>query len=137
MAAKRNLVVSMVGSAALAASIITTTVTAQATTTVQVKIVASSSTCSSLFCYHPAKKSIAAGVRVKWVNNTSAQHTVTRCTPSACNGRSGGTGTSTGLRSGLIGPGGTYGFTFKGKGTYVYYCTVHGYGVMHGVITVT
>jgi plastocyanin len=118
-------------------SMVAGTLPVGATTTVQVKIVASSSTCSSTFCYKPAKKSIAQGVRVNWSNVTTAPHTVTRCTPTACNGKSGGTGKQKGFGSGTIDAGGTYAFTFLGTGTYRYYCTIHGYGVMHGLISVT
>ena len=64
-------------------------------------------------------------------------HTVTRCTPAACSGASGGTGTQTGFGSGTIAAGGKYAFAFRGKGTYVYYCSIHGYALMHGTITVT
>jgi plastocyanin len=90
------------------------------------------------FCFSPAKKSIAPGTRVVWRNKTITIHTVTRCTATACNGVTGGTGTDTGFGSpGTIASGGRYSFVFHGAGTYVYYCTIHGYAVMHGTITVT
>ena len=102
-----------------------------------VKIVNLGGTCTSAFCYKPGKISINAGTKVTWINTTSASHTVTRCTKSVC-GVGGGTGKGTGFGSGIIAPGGSYTFTFNGKGTYIYYCAIHGYGVMHArVIEVT
>jgi plastocyanin len=58
---------------------------------------------------------------------------VTRCTVAAC-GVSGGTGHDQGFGSGTILPGGTYSFTFQTKGSYVYYCAIHGYQTMHARI---
>jgi plastocyanin len=64
-------------------------------------------------------------------------HDPTRCATPACP-VSRGTETDTGFRSaGTIPAGGTYEFVFHGKGTYGYYCQIHGYGIMHGTITVT
>jgi hypothetical protein len=82
---------------------------------------------------------IVAGDRVTWVNKSGAAHTVTRCTPAACNGASGGTGTDTSFTSGDVGAasGASFTHTFSQPGTYVYYCTIHGYALMHGTITVT
>ena len=60
---------------------------------------------------------------------------MTRCTKKLC-GVSGGTGTDPKLGSPMINGGKTYSFTFHHAGTYVYFCTVHGYFVMHGTITV-
>jgi plastocyanin len=88
------------------------------------------------FCYAPSTLTVAPGTKVSWKNTTSAPHTVSRCTTGAC-GVSGGTGTDMNFGSGLINPGQTYAFTFMHAGTYVYYCQVHGYAVMHGTITVT
>jgi plastocyanin len=103
-----------------------------------VKIVPMAScTSGTLFCYKPAAISVASGTRVVFKNNTTVIHTVTRCTMPACP-VSGGTGTDTGFGSpGTIAAGGTYKFVFHGKGTYVYYCQIHGYSIMHGTITVT
>jgi plastocyanin len=94
-------------------------------------------TCTSAFCYQPGKISIKTGTTVTWINTTSVTHTVTRCTVAAC-GVGGGSGKDTGFGSGNIAAGGSYTFTFDGKGTYVYYCAIHGYSVMHArVIEVT
>jgi hypothetical protein len=70
-----------------------------------------------------------------WTNNTAAPHQLARCTVAAC-GVAGGTGTDTGYGSGVLGGSATYSFTFHGLGTYIYYCTIHGYAAMHGKITV-
>jgi plastocyanin len=103
----------------------------------RVRIVNSSTTCASEFCFQPATPTIHASKTVQWVNRSTATHTVTRCSVAAC-GVSGGTGsTNNGFGSGDIGPGQSYRFTFAGTGTYVYYCTLHGYATMHGTITVT
>jgi plastocyanin len=101
-----------------------------------VKIVASGGSCTSLFCFQPSSLSVAHGTKVVWKNTTTAPHTVSRCTVAAC-GVSGGTGTDTGLGSPTITPGNRYKFTFNGTGTYVYYCQIHGFAVMHGTITVS
>jgi plastocyanin len=92
---------------------------------------------STWFCFKPANRTIARGTKITWKNTTIAPHTVSRCTPTACSGVSGGTGTDTTFGSGTIASGGKYSFVFHGAGTYVYYCMFHGYTVMHGTITVT
>ena len=88
------------------------------------------------FCFQPKKPVIGSGTKVVWKNRTSALHTVTRCGGTNCP-VSGGTGTDGGLASPAIASGSKYAFVFHGKGTYVYYCSFHGYAVMHGTITVT
>src|SRR6266852_4840472 len=103
-----------------------------------VNIVAGSQcTPAASFCFKPSAKTIASGTRVIWKNTTAAPHTITRCTPAACSGVSGGTGHDTGFGSGTVSSGGRYKFVFHGTGTYTYYCTIHGYALMHGTITVT
>jgi plastocyanin len=89
------------------------------------------------FCYKPTAVSVSKGSKVAWKNPTIAPHNVTRCTAVACSGVDGGTGTQTGLGSPTIASGGKYVFKFTGKGTYNYYCSIHGYALMHGTITVT
>ena len=100
--------------------------------------VVASSNCAT-FCFVPAGLTVAVGQTVTWVNRTGAPHNVTRCTPAACNGASGGTGTDTTFTAGDIGAasGATFRHTFTAPGTYVYWCTIHGYALMHGTITVT
>jgi plastocyanin len=102
-------------------------------TTSSVRIVNNGPHCTSFFCYKPGRLVINAGTTVTWTNRTSTSHTVTRCTVAAC-GVGGGTGKDQGFGSGTIPPGGTYSFTFQSKGTYVYYCAIHGYSVMHARI---
>ena len=89
------------------------------------------------FCYKPAKLKVSAGTKVTFVNKTLTTHTITRCSAAACAGHSGGSGTDTGFGSGGVAANGKYSFVFNGKGTYVYYCQIHGYGIMHGQVTVT
>ncbi len=91
------------------------------------------------FCYTPQTLTVSPGDRVTWTNNslTPIGHTVTRCTPSACGGVGGGNGTDRWPDSGTFHQGQTYSHTFTGPGSYVYYCTIHGYAQMHGTITVS
>jgi plastocyanin len=90
-------------------------------------------------CYMPAQASAAKGQTVVWTNTTVFTHTVTRCrrAPGACP-VSGGTGTDTRFKTSPLihGPGGVFRFAFNGSGTYVYYCTVHGYAIMHATVVV-
>ena len=80
-----------------------------------------------------------AGDTVTWVNRTGVEHTVVRCTPAACNGVSGGSAATDSFAPGTVGAaqGATFSHTFAEPGTYVYYCTIHGYALMHGTITVS
>jgi plastocyanin len=89
------------------------------------------------FCFNPPSQTAASGEQVTWTNPSSAPHDIARCTPSVCAGNGGGTGGDSWAASGVINAGGTYSHTFTGAGTYVYYCTIHGYAAMHGTITVT
>jgi plastocyanin len=107
-----------------------------ALTTVTVRVVPMSSTCTSLFCFKPPFVKIANNNAVSWVNRTTVTHTITRCTPTACSGHGGGTGTDVGFGVSSLSPGQRYTFTFDAPGTYVYYCAIHGYAVMHGTISV-
>ena len=90
----------------------------------------------SFYCFSPATRTMHKGNYVQWINTTGAAHNVTRCTVAAC-GVDGGTGTQSGLGSSTIASGGgIYRFKFNQTGTYIYYCTIHGYAAMHGTITV-
>jgi plastocyanin len=91
---------------------------------------------TSMYCFKKSAKTIVTGTKVVWKNLTIAPHTVTRCNAVACSGDTGGTGTDTGF-GGSVPVGAKYKFIFHGTGTYSYYCTVHGYAVMHGTVTVT
>ena len=88
-----------------------------------------------IYCFKSAALKVTKGTKVVWKNASAAPHTVTRCTVSTCH-VSGGTGTDPKLKSPTINPGKTYTFTFHHAGTYVYFCLVHGYTIMHGTITV-
>lgn len=99
-----------------------------------VKIVNASATCAE-FCFRPAQLHVPLNTAMTWKNTSFSIHTVSRCTRPACP-VSGGTGTDNGPKSGTVSPGKSYTFVFRHKGTYVYYCQVHGYAVMHGTITV-
>src|SRR5438477_4700514 len=83
------------------------------------------------YCYAPAQVTANPGDTVTWSNASDAPHTVTRCTPAACAGAGPGTGTDV-LSSPQITRGGAFTFAVHSPGTYAYYCTVHGFAVMHG-----
>jgi len=100
------------------------------------KVVKILSPCGPHFCFSPGSTSVVSGGTVQWVNKTTSPHTVTRCTVAACK-VSGGTGKDAGPKSPTLAANATYKFTFHGKGTYVYYCAIHGYAAMHGKVTVT
>ncbi len=130
-------VVAVTGLAILAAqSAVAARPAAAAMANKSVSIVPSSSTCSHLFCFQPTRVKVAAGNSVTWTNHTGVTHTITRCTPSACSGHGGGTGTDTGFGDPGLSPNQQYTFTFHGPGSYVYYCAIHGYATMHGKVTV-
>jgi plastocyanin len=120
----------VVGGGALAS---TRTVTPAKTVTIA--ITASKCAGGMEFCFKPALLIVQPGTKVVWKDTTVAPHTVTRCDKTNC-GVSGGTGTDPKLASPMIKPGRTFAFTFHHLGTYVYYCQVHGYTIMHGAITV-
>jgi plastocyanin len=90
---------------------------------------------NGLYCYKPGPLTVKRGTKVVWTNTSGVIHNVRRCTKPQC-GVTGGTGKQTGFGSPTLQPRKTYAFTFKMPGTYRYYCNIHGYGVMHGVITV-
>jgi plastocyanin len=123
---------------AFAPTALATRTTGTVTAPTKVNIVAMGGSCTSFFCFQPPAVSIANNSKVVWSNQTSVTHTVTRCTPAACSGNGGGTGTDAGFGTGANGlaSGKRYGFIFDAPGTYVYYCTIHGYSVMHGTVTV-
>src|SRR5439155_3118267 len=70
---------------------------------------------------------------VTWTNASSAGHTATSCTPGVCAGAPSNTGSDTFA----VNVDTTGSFTFHSPGTYVYYCSIHGYAAMHGTITVS
>jgi plastocyanin len=90
----------------------------------------------SEFCYRPASLTVAAGTTVTVTNSSMANHSLTRCTVSACGSGNTGDG-SQNFDTGVLSNGSSAPITLNQPGTYVYYCTVHGYSVMHGSFTVT
>jgi plastocyanin len=88
------------------------------------------------FCYKPGNLTVKKGTKVVWTNTSGMTHTVTRCTKPKCNGQNGGTGKDTKFGSPNILNKKSYSFTFKTAGTYRYFCKLHGYAAMRGVITV-
>jgi plastocyanin len=97
---------------------------------------------STAFCFAPSALTIADGDKVTWKDLTPEAHTVTPCTPAACNGIDGGTGADASFTGGSVIPPGyfnpprSYSHVFHGAGTYNYYCSIHGYSVMQGTVTV-
>jgi plastocyanin len=88
------------------------------------------------FCFSPSSLTINDGERVTWTNTSGADHLVGRCDPASCDGASAGTGTDAGFTSGSVPTGASFSHTFHGAGTYTYFCAIHGYAAMHGVIIV-
>ena len=125
-----------VAAGATAAGVASAGASSAAPPTVVVSIVGSTK-CNpvSEFCYKPATISVSKGTRVRFVNKTLTTHTITRCTAAACAGHDGGTGMQTGF-GGTVTAGAKYSFVFRKAGTYVFYCQIHGYGIMHGTVTV-
>lgn len=90
----------------------------------------------SEFCYRPASQTVPAGTTVTVNNTTTAPHTLTRCTVAACGAGNTGDGPQN-FDTGSIPANGSGQVTLTQPGTYVYYCTIHTYSVMHGSFTVT
>jgi PKD repeat protein len=91
------------------------------------------------YCFVPPATAAASGEKVTWTNNSTHPHNITRCVigATACP-VDGGTGADSWTPSSTLTPlGGTYQHIFTGNGTYVYYCSIHGYAALHGTITVT
>ena len=99
-----------------------------------VKIVASGANCS-FFCFTPQNVTIHQAGTVTWSNVSGTEHTVSRCTTSQCNGVNGGTGGDPSFSHTML-AGSKFTLTFHKAGTYIYYCMIHGYALMHGKVTV-
>ena len=89
----------------------------------------------SLFCYRPAALTVSPITTVTVTNSSVDIHSLTRCTVAACGAGNVGSGPGT-FDTGHLASGATASITLKHPGTYVYYCTIHGYSVMHGTFTV-
>jgi plastocyanin len=76
------------------------------------------------FAFSPANITVKVGDTVTWTNKDSTAHTVTADTASA-----------DAPASGNVAQNGTYTFTFKKAGTYIYHCAIH--PNMQGSVTVT
>ena len=89
------------------------------------------------FCFVPSTATVSVGDTVRWTDQSGFTHAVTRCDPQDCEGNDGGTG-SDGLPNGIVSsdPLQDFSHTFSGPGTYVYYCALHGYAAMNGIVTV-
>jgi plastocyanin len=102
--------------------------------------------CASGYCYQPSSATLNSGDSLNLTNNSFAPHTMTRCgtapgqNDAGCVaiGAAGNDGTSADKFSSptLSASGGTFSHTFTAAGGYTYYCTIHGYGVMHATVTV-
>ena len=105
---------------------------------VTVNIVSNAATCA-YFCFSPGQTTVTVGETVTFSNKTTSPHTVARCSHATCSGASGGTGTDSSFNATPVSlaPGAAVQRTFSQPGTYVYLCTIHGYALMHGTITVT
>jgi plastocyanin len=132
-----SIAVSMVGFVAVSVRVVRPVVGAGAEGPT-VTITASGCPGGGYFCFSPSLITIANGATVTWSNHSGTEHTVSRCDRAAC-GVTGGTGTDTTFASADVAfaDGTTVTHTFHGPGTYVYYCMIHGYALMHGTVTVT
>jgi plastocyanin len=123
------------GAALLLPGAVTTAGASTKPTNFTISMVGPSSTCS-IYCFTPANPTIRQGDTVTFKNVSATTHTAQTCTTGACNGVGPGTGTDPAFNSSFIGPTGKFVVQFHGVGSYNYYCMVHGYGIMHGTITV-
>lgn len=76
--------------------------------------------------FSPNTLTISAGTTVKWTNKDGITHTVTSGLPGAPDAI---------FDSGNLGNGSTFSYTFNTKGTFKYYCKIHG-AMMTGSVTV-
>jgi mucin-6/19 len=93
---------------------------------------------SGRFCFMPNTFGAPTGTTVTFANMTSATHDVDRCDLTKCP-VDGGNGLDAFGGSPDLRPNDQYTFTFSGgsAGTYNYFCSIHGYAVMHGTITIS
>ncbi len=87
----------------------------------------------SSFCFNPESASTATGALVTWTNQSGVNHTATLCSSSACAGAPASSASCNNFNV-SIGSSGSQKFTQPG--TCYYYCEIHGYPAMHGLISV-
>jgi plastocyanin len=88
------------------------------------------------FCFRPSHITISDGDTVTWTNDSAIEHLVGPCDEASCDGQGPGTGTDGAFLTAAVAPGATFSHTFRGTGTYVYFCAIHGFTGMSGVVTV-
>jgi plastocyanin len=79
--------------------------------------------------YSPERVSILIGDTVRWVNDTNQRHSVTATSDSAARGESFDSSPSCDngiLFNRCLRPGASYSHTFTTRGTFTYYCRIHG-----------
>jgi plastocyanin len=109
--------------------------TSSTTTTVEIKY----AQCGFgvFFCFDPSTAQVSVGDTVRWTDQSGFTHSVTRCDPQDCEGHDGGTGQDTWVNGTVSSnPVQDFSHTFSSAGTYVYYCSIHGYAAMNGTVTV-
>jgi plastocyanin len=90
------------------------------------------------YCYSPEDVSVTAGAPIEWVNEDNVTHNVAICASSAiCPGAAAFHSSWSCGTVKVLANGGTGSCTITTNGTYVSYCSLHGYNAMHGTIVVT
>ena len=91
----------------------------------------------TLFCFNPQAANGQTGAPVTWTNQSGAPHNLDVCDPTNCPGSPATSPDGTFNNVAIASPNGSTGsHTFAQAGTYYYYCTIHGYGGMHGSVTI-
>jgi plastocyanin len=132
-----SLRIAIVALATAGVALVTATgATSAAAATTAVVEIRSGSCASTIYCYVPESLTVTVGDTVRWTDVSGSPHTVTRCTPAACDGHDGGTGTDASFTRADIDTGHDFTHVFSAPGTYNYYCEIHGYIDMRGTIVV-
>jgi len=90
----------------------------------------------SSYCFNPESASGTTGSAVTWTNQSGVDHTATLCTSGACPGAPASSSSCDSFNV-SVGSGSSGTHTFSNQGTCYYYCTIHGYALMHGKIVLT
>ena len=88
------------------------------------------------YCYNPESANGTTGSPVTWSDQSGTGHTATLCTSAACPGAPASSSSCDSFDV-SVGSGGSGAHTFSNPGTCYYYCTIHGYALLHGKIVVT